>query len=96
MMVKILSEYKRKARKQHNCNGCECTIEIGWDYYIQNNTDGDTIWTFKMCEKCDYVLNEIIDDPEECDAGGFDDEHQYIPDDIRDDLTGGWPDKDDD
>lgn len=70
-MVTVISESTKKARKQHRCNYCCMSIEIGEEYTRQYNSyEGDT-YTWKMHTHCDQIAQKLIDF-KECDNGGAD------------------------
>ena len=56
MTVTLLSQYDRKARKEHKCTGCNCVIEKGWSYQVLNLVEDRKVYTWKSCEKCEYCL----------------------------------------
>lgn len=53
-----------KARKEHRCDGCECTIEPGTVYHKWAWCDGCSMTTVKVCDLCWDVLNNKFDDEE--------------------------------
>ena len=77
-MVTLLSEIRRKARKEHRCGLCNCKINPGEEYIVQTCVDGDVPYTFKMHPNCQTVSNGFMD--------GYDDEYNdaYFQEDIND------------
>lgn len=61
-MVELIStRYVRKARKNHKCNYCSKTIEVGESYKDGLCKDGIDIYHWKSCPKCGFFAHELWD-----------------------------------
>lgn len=74
-----LSSGTRKARKKHQCFGCEASIKKDARYSYAVHVDGDGFSEKKLCAKCDYVANVFMRGDEFCE-GELAEDHRYVPD----------------
>jgi hypothetical protein len=67
-MAQLLSRSKPKARKEHRCSLCNGIIVRGEQYENQTCVDGGDLYTFKMHDDCESLINLIGMD---CDGEGI-------------------------
>ncbi len=65
------------ARKDHRCTGCLGTIKKG-ERYVRHTMADDTIWTTKLCVKCDWVSGEMHPD-DIWSEGDLKNDHEFFP-----------------
>lgn len=49
----------RTARKEHTCDLCNGTIDVGSRYRYQFNKDGSDTWSFRSHLECDFLSREL-------------------------------------
>lgn len=57
-MGNFYTEIKRKARKEHKCYWCECTIFIGEHYFKSGGVHRGNFGFRKECLKCNNLIGE--------------------------------------
>ena len=58
-MPELISQEKRKARKEHACNCCGETIEKGETYRSAFLRDGADVYQWKGHLHCDFIATEL-------------------------------------
>lgn len=58
-MCEVINESYPKARKDHICDLCRCTIKKRHKYVRQFNRDGGDVWTFKAHIECCQLANKL-------------------------------------
>lgn len=56
--MSVLSTKVLRANKEHRCEFCGRVIGLGERHVASTVADSDTIWTSRMCLKCDEVIAE--------------------------------------
>jgi hypothetical protein len=57
--MNIAHETIRAARKPHQCDWCNETIEEGQSYVRQRNKDGADIWTWRAHPECHDAASRV-------------------------------------
>lgn len=84
--MKLLSDLRHKARKEHICNYCGGIIKVGESYGVQNIVDGK-FYMWKSHVSCDKIANklEMFDS---CDDGVTENDFkEYIQEEYRNILS---------
>jgi hypothetical protein len=67
-MKTLSAPAKTKARKNHRCNYCQCTIIIGYTYIKSTHVAFGEIYTWKSHQHCEKIAQDL-NMFEECDEG---------------------------
>ena len=58
-MVEVITDEKRKARKEHTCDYCRGTINKGEEYNYARLKYNSDIYDWKSHEKCQFIAQEL-------------------------------------
>lgn len=66
-MVEVITNEKRKARKEHTCSYCNGTIKKGEEYHYSTLKYEGNIYDWKSHEKCQFIAQALWSyiDPDE-------------------------------
>ena len=87
-----IKEPKRvKARKEHQCDYCDKTINKGEEYIVATYKD-DYIYTWRTCDRCKPYVDEAFrnKDYDWSDGMGWQDFHDYMYEEHRDIAIEWW------
>ena len=87
-----IKEPKRvKARKEHQCDYCDKTINKGEEHIVATYKD-DYIYTWRTCDRCKPYVDEAFNnkDYDWSDGMGWQDFHDYMYEEHIDIATEWW------